>query len=280
MMKKLNSLKSLNFLESFKSIKLPESLQSLKSKSPKIEFDKTKAAKAASSVVLFGFSGWFLWQTFLVAPEPTLPPSLPQAVATINPAPVTQAPPPVADPIEAEEHLAVADQNEMNNALWPVGDLQTQSDETQNQMLQDEQQASTEMHASVDPQLSELVETTENITDETMPDIATTTEHYVDEPTPDIATSTEHFVDEPTPDIAISTEHYIDEPTPDITTATEHHVDEPTPDTTTVANSPIVDDVPKEGHQYALTARSNLDARECLDLADSMAIHRCAENFR
>ena len=215
MMKKLSALKS---LKSFKSIKLPESLQSLKSL--KIEFDKTKAVKAASSVVLFGFSGWFLWHSFLAAPEPTLPPSLPQAAAAINPAPVTQASPPAADPIETEEHLTVADPDEMIDELLVVNDLQEQTEDIQIQISQDVQQEPTETHVPIDQQLAELCETT------------------------------------------------------------EHCVDEPTPDTTTVASSPIVDDTPKKDHQYALTARSNLDARECLNLTDGMAIHRCAENFR
>jgi hypothetical protein len=216
MMKKLSSLKS---FKSLKSIKLPESLHSLKSL--KIEFDKTKAAKAASSVVLFGFSGWFLWHTFLAVPEPTLPPSLPQAVATITPAPVAQVPLPVADPIETEEQLTITDPDEITDELLAVTDMQEeQVDETQNQILQDTQQALTEIHDPVDQQLAVLCDSTDSC------------------------------------------------------------VDDPSSETIPVTDMSVTDSAAKKSQQYALTARSNLDARECLNLTDNMAIHHCAENYR
>lgn len=51
-------------------------------------------------------------------------------------------------------------------------------------------------------------------------------------------------------------------------------------ETTTLASTPMPDDTPQEKQQYTLTARSNIDARECLNLTENMDIHRCAENYR
>ncbi len=229
-MKKLNTAK---FLESLKSIKLPNSLTSLKSlklsKFPKssdsIKFDKTKTAKAVSSVALFGLSGWFLWHTFLAAPEATLPPSLPPTVATMNPAPVTLLPPPVIEPIKTEEDLMVTEQEELIEAveeLLVAVETQEEIDEIPNQVLENTQHAS--------------METLELITEQLEPDASHET--------------------------------------------TKSYDDEPATETSILASTPESDETPQEAHPYMLTARSNLDARDCLTLTENMDIHRCAENFR
>ncbi len=210
MMKKLNSLISLKAL---KSIKLPNSLHSLRSRS--LVFDKTKAAKAASSAVLFGFSGWFLWQTFLATPEPTLPPSLPQ---TITPASQTLFP--AADSIKNQPQLTATEPDEMSNELLVPTDLHEQSVDMLHQTEQDIPQESNEAPESIDQQFITLCETTNSC------------------------------------------------------------ADHPVTDKITEEKELVADDVPQKNNQFTLTARSNLDARECLDLTENMAIHRCAENFR
>lgn len=215
MIKKLNSLMS---LESLKSIKLPKSFYSFRSRT--LTFDKTKAAKAASSVVLFGFSGWFLWNTFLATPEPTLPPSLPQAVATINPMSVPQAPFPAVEPVVTQEHVTLSESDEITDELLVVTDSHEQADDVQNQIPQDTQQVLTETHDSIDQQLAALCVTADSC------------------------------------------------------------ADNPVPETITKTKTLVEDATPQKNNQFTLTARSNLDARECLDLTENMAIHRCAENFR
>ena len=213
-MEKLDESK---FLESLKSVKLSNSF---KFKSPNsIKFDKTKAAKAASSVVLFGFSGWFLWHTFLAVPEPTLPPSLPQAVATIDTTLAMQPPIPVVEPIETAEDSIVTESEELIEPIEEMladSETQKETDETLDHVIPDTLQASSE--------------------------------------TTDIATEQLEM--------------------------TESYVDEPTSETTTLASAPMSDDTPQEKQPYMLTARSNLDARDCLGLTENMAIHRCAESYR
>jgi len=213
-MEKLDELK---FLESLKSVKLSSSFKfkSLNS----IKFDKTKTTKAASSVVLFGFSGWFLWHTFLAVPEPTLPPSLPQAVATIDPALAMQPPIPIVESIETAEDLIVTESEELIESieeLIVVSETQEKANEVPGHVLPDTLQASSE--------------------------------------TTDIATEQLEM--------------------------TESYVDEPTSETTTLASAPMSDETPQEKQPYMLTARSNLDARDCLGLTENMAIHRCAESYR
>jgi len=220
-MKKLNTPK---FLESLKSIKLPNSLKSFKSPNS-IKFDKTKTAKAASSIVLFGFSGWFIWQTFLAAPEPALPPALPQAVATIATTPTEQVPTPVIEPIKTDGNLTVTEPEELiepTEELLAASEAQEEVDEAPNQLSEETQQASME--------------------------------------TPELATK--QFE----PDALYET--------------TELHDDEPTTEITILASTPVLDEAPQEIHPYRLTARSNLDARDCLTLTKNMAIHQCAESYR
>ncbi|MCH9638267.1 MAG: hypothetical protein K0U40_02120 [Betaproteobacteria bacterium] len=183
-------------------------------------FDKTKAVKAASSVALFGFSGWFLWQTFLATPEPTLPPSLPQTVATISSTPASQALFPAADSIKNQPQLTATEPDEMSNELLVPTDSHEQSDDMLDQTEQDIPQESYEAPESIDQQFITLCETTNSC------------------------------------------------------------ADHPATDKTTEEKELVTDDVPQKNNQFTLTARSNLDARECLDLTESMAIHRCAENFR
>ena len=104
-MKKLNELK---FLETLKSIKL----------------DKTKTTRAASRMVLFGLSGWFLWHTFLVEPEHMLPPVLPQAVAAAHPAPAVQSPTPAGKPIEIAANLTATEPKELIEKLLVPSETQ------------------------------------------------------------------------------------------------------------------------------------------------------------
>ena len=220
-MKKLNTPK---FLESLKLIKLPNSFKSFKSPNS-IKFDKTKTAKAASSIVLFGFSGWFLWQTFLAAPEPTLPPVLPQAVATVATTSTEQAPTPVIEPIKTDGNLTVTEPEELiepTEELLAASEAQEEVDEVPNQLSEETQQAS--------------METSELATEQLEPEASYET--------------------------------------------TELHDDEPTTETTILASTPELDEAPQAKHPYRLTARSNLDARDCLNLTENMAVHRCAERYR
>ncbi|MDH5551724.1 MAG: hypothetical protein OEX82_00165 [Nitrosomonas sp.] len=234
MLKKLKSLK-LPKLNLSQSIKLPkfsktsespeaedsafsESLQSTKSLKS-FKFNQKKVAKAASSVVLFGFSGWFLWNTFLAAPEPALPPSLPQAVATIDPTLAMLPPASVVEFTEAADDLIVAESEELiafDEEMLAESETQKEVNEILDHVLSDTQQATMD--------------------------------------TPDLATE------------QLET--------------TELYVDEPTSETTTLASTSMPIDTPQEKQPYMLTARSNLDARDCLSLTENMAIHRCAENYR
>ncbi len=406
MMKKLSSLKS---LKSFKSIKLPESLQSLKSL--KIEFDKTKAVKAASSVVLFGFSGWFLWHTFLVVPEPTLPPSLPQAAAAINPVPVTKNPVSAAQPIETVENLTLTDPNELIDKLLVVTGWNKQVDDIPNQILQGIKQTSIEaqdpvvqmkteqmvteafnpklikqyLHASLknnfdlgraerllqsyhQPWLQKITQIemqeiqpaalqtyASGLTDASLSEkrvqlfqqydsAVQLTEFMVELSSGMIRAMLNGAVDNDEPTMAefdteitqiredlhedmrnqvfallayiyrelndSELEAYVEFLTSDdgmwlnttlmqaaleklnigsfqigqqiaaLCETTKPCIDDSSSEIEPVTDTLIADSTAKEAHQYALTARSNLDARECLNLTDSMAIHRCAENFR
>lgn len=219
MIKKLNELKFLESLKSFKFQKTTKRQNPLKSLNS-IKFDQAKTAKAASSIVLFGFSGWFLWHTFLAIPEPTLPPSLPQITATVNPAPAEQPSPSVVEPIETTE----------NQTLVASKDL---ADELQTTTETSEEANDISAQRSPEPP-QELFETYE-------------------------------LAAEP---LALSCEE------------TKSCINHPILETTTLANVATPVDAPQVKRTYALTARSNLDARECLNLTDNMAIRHCAENYR
>ncbi len=222
MLKKLKSLKlpELNLLQSIKLPKFSESPQPTKSlKSIElVALNKTKAAKAASSMVLFGLSGWFLWHTFLAMPEATLPPSLPPAVATMNPAPVMQSPDPVVELIETVENLTITEPEESIEELLVAAEIQKEADDVSNQISPDKPHD---------------------------------------------------------PDALMKAEQLITEVS-ESALCEELCVDNSSPDTILVMDALI----PKKNHQYALTTRSNLDARECLSLTENMDIHRCAENYR
>lgn len=160
MLKKLKSLKLPEFNLS-QSIKLPKFSRSSEStafsdldlsESPQptesvksFSFDRKKAAKAASSVVLFGFSGWILWNTFLVEPEFTLPPSALPAVASINPASLDQPLTPV-EPIETIEPLAIIDPDLMIDELLVATSEDIQTDDMPDQWMQDIQHSTDTTH--------------------------------------------------------------------------------------------------------------------------------------
>lgn len=243
MLKKLKSLK-LPKLNLPQSIKLPkfskssesttfsdldlsesqqptESIKSIKS----FSFDRKKAAKAASSVVLFGFSGWVLWNTFLVEPESTLPPSALPAVATMNPAPIAQPLTPV-EPIETEEPLAATDPDLMIDELLVATSEDKQTNDMPDQWLQGIQHSPNTSHDQ-----DTLIEA-----EQLMAEVFETT---------------------------LYEEASVDDASPETITA----MDALTPET-------------EKHHQYALTTRSNLDARDCLNLTENMDIHRCADNYR
>lgn len=97
-MKRLNELK---ILETLISVKL----------------DKTKTARAASRMMLFGLSGWFLWHAFLVESENMLPSILPQASAAVRHAPAMQPLTSVRKPIETSENLTVTEPKELTDKL-------------------------------------------------------------------------------------------------------------------------------------------------------------------
>lgn len=234
MLKKLKSLKlpKLNLSQSIKPPKFskssgsvePEDSEFLEYSQPttptkSFTFDKKNAAKATFSVVLFGFSGWFLWHTFLAVPDPTLPPALPQAVATITPTPAIQPPIPVVEAIETAEDLVVTESEKLTapaEEMLAESEIQKEANKILDHVLSNTQQATTE--------------------------------------TTNLATK------------PLET--------------TEFYVNEPTSETTTLASTPKPNVTPQEKQPYRLTARSNLDARNCLDLTENMAIHRCAENYR
>ncbi len=240
MLKKLKSLKlpKLNLSHSIKLPKFskssestatagsvlsgfPQPTKSIKSITS-FTFDKTKTAKAASSMVLFGLSGWFLWHTFLAAPEGTLPPSLPPAIATISSAPAMQSPVIVVESIETAENLAVAEPEELIEGLLVATETQKETANVTNQISPDKPH-----------DLDVLMKAEQSVT-------------------------------------KVSESALCEKPC----------IDNSTPETITVMDAPTSEAVPEKNHQYALTTRSNLDARECLSLTENMNIHRCAENYR
>ena len=240
MLKKLKSLKlpELNLSQSIKLPKFSRSSESTAfsdldlSESPQptklvksFSFDKKKAAKMASSVVLFGFCGWILWNTFLVEPESTLPPSALSTVATINPASLSQPLAPV-EPIETMEPLADIDPDLIIDELLVATSEDIQTDDMPDQWLQDIQHS----------------------------------------------TDTPHD-----PDTLIKTEQSIGEIFEE-TLYEELSVDDTSPET--MAAMDALTPEPEKHHQYALTTRSSLDARECLSLTENIDIHRCADNYR
>ena len=226
MLKKLESLKlpKLNLPQSIKLPKFAESPQPIKQLKSieSFTFDKTKAAKAASSMVLFGLGGWFLWHTFLAVPEVTPPPSLLPAVAIMSSATVVQPPAPVVKSIKVAENLTVTEPEELIEALLVAAETQKETDNVPNQISPDKPHD------------------------------------------PDALMIAEQLMTE------VSESALCEEPC----------VDNSSPETIPVIDALIPENVPEKNHQYALTTRSNLDARKCLNLTGNMHIHRCAENYR
>jgi len=118
-------------------------------------FDKNKLIKATTSTVLLGFSGWFLWHSFLAVPEPELPAphSLPQAAAVIQPAPVTLSP--EIESIEAVELTTITDPDQMIDELLTVTGWHKKADEFPSQFLQGVQQSSNKIN---DPRIQAEIE--------------------------------------------------------------------------------------------------------------------------
>ena len=111
---------------------MTEKAKTLKSKPEKS--DKKKIIKAASSIVLLGVSGWFLWHTFLAVPEATLPRSLAPTIATTNPAPDMQNADSVAGAIDVVEQVAT-DPDEMIDELLMVTGWYKQVDDIPDQEI-------------------------------------------------------------------------------------------------------------------------------------------------
>lgn len=196
------------------------------------ESDKKETAKTVFGIVLFGFSGWFMWNTFMAEPEPTPLPSSSQVV----PAPVM--PPPAPEPVKLVKPA---------KSVKPIKPI-------------------------------EPVETVEDL-------MATAPEELIDESL--VAIETPEAVDDSLDPVsldaqqaAIDTHDLVIEQLDESCDTTGTCVDNPESEVATLAVTSMPNDKQQEKHQHPLTERSYLDARECLDLADNMAIHRCAEKYR